>query len=71
MSDQLLDLYAALGDLMNGTEGTYKSALIGKLSMKVSDYYKSALAAANSTDHPSSGFFPPVSIPLFLANRLN
>jgi hypothetical protein len=29
--------------------------------MKVSDYYKSALAAANSTDFPSAGFFPPVS----------
>lgn len=42
-------------------EGTYKNGLIGKLSMKVSDYYKSALAAANSTDYPSSGFFPPVS----------
>jgi programmed cell death 6-interacting protein len=28
--------------------------------MKVSDYYKSALAAANSTDYPSAGFLPPV-----------
>jgi programmed cell death 6-interacting protein len=42
-------------------EGSYKNGLIGKLSMKVSDYYKSALAAANSTDFPSAGFFPPVS----------
>jgi len=41
-------------------EGSYKSSLIGKLSMKVSEYYKSALTAANSTDFPSAGFFPPV-----------
>jgi len=43
-------------------EGSYKNGLIGKLSMKVSDYYKSALAAANSTDFPSAGFFPPVRL---------
>jgi hypothetical protein len=45
----------------NEIEGSYKDGLIGKLSMKVSEYYKSALAAANSTDFPSAGFFPPVS----------
>ncbi|WRT68722.1 pH-response regulator protein palA/RIM20 [Kwoniella shivajii] len=40
-------------------QGTYKNGLIGKLSMKVSDYYKSALSSMNGTDYPSSSFFPP------------
>lgn len=51
-------------NLADRLEGSYKNGLIGKLSMKVSDYYKSALAAANSTDFPSAGFFPPVSLSL-------
>ncbi|KAK4690084.1 hypothetical protein P7C73_g49, partial [Tremellales sp. Uapishka_1] len=40
-------------------QGSYKNGLIGKLSMKVSEYYKSALTSANSTPYPSAGFFPP------------
>ncbi|WWD19366.1 pH-response regulator protein palA/RIM20 [Kwoniella shandongensis] len=39
-------------------QGTYKNSLIGKLSMKVSEYYKAALASMNGTDYPSSSFFP-------------
>ncbi|ORX38229.1 BRO1-like domain-domain-containing protein [Kockovaella imperatae] len=39
-------------------QGTYKNAVIGKLSMKVSDYYKAALASANDSNGPSIGFFP-------------
>ncbi|WVW85259.1 pH-response regulator protein palA/RIM20 [Kwoniella bestiolae CBS 10118] len=39
-------------------QGTYKNGLIGKLSMKVSEYYKSALSSMNGTDYPSSSFFP-------------
>ena len=50
----------SLTDKADKIEGSYKSSLIGKLSMKVSEYYKSALTAANSTDFPSAGFFPPV-----------
>lgn len=44
------------------TEGTYKNGLIGKLSMKVSEYYKAALASMNGTDYPSSSYFPLVSL---------
>ncbi|ORY32117.1 BRO1-like domain-domain-containing protein [Naematelia encephala] len=39
-------------------QGSYKNAVIGKLSMKVSEYYKASLASANGTDIPSAGFFP-------------
>ncbi|WVR09313.1 pH-response regulator protein palA/RIM20 [Kwoniella sp. DSM 27419] len=39
-------------------QGSYKNGLIGKLSMKVSDYYKASLASMNGTDYPSSSFFP-------------
>ncbi|WWC90377.1 pH-response regulator protein palA/RIM20 [Kwoniella dendrophila CBS 6074] len=39
-------------------QGTYKNGLIGKLSMKVSEYYKAALTSMNGTDYPSSSFFP-------------
>ncbi|OWZ77273.1 pH-response regulator protein palA/RIM20 [Cryptococcus neoformans Bt85] len=39
-------------------QGTYKNGLIGKLSMKVSEYYKAALASMNGTDYPSSSYFP-------------
>ncbi|RSH85698.1 pH-response regulator protein palA/rim20 [Saitozyma podzolica] len=39
-------------------QGTYKNGVIAKLSMKVSEYYKSALTAANGTNTPSAGFFP-------------
>lgn len=33
---------------------------MAKLSMKVSEYYKSATASANSAEYPSSAFFPVV-----------
>jgi hypothetical protein len=57
----LRESLSLIHELADKSEGSYKNGLIGKLSMKVSDYYKSALAAANSTDFPSAGFFPPVS----------
>lgn len=43
-------------------EGSYKNGLIGKLSMKVAEYYKSALSTANGSDYPSASFFPPVRV---------
>ncbi|KAL7422504.1 pH-response regulator protein palA/rim20 [Cryptotrichosporon argae] len=43
-------------------QGKYKHGVIAKLSMKVSEYYKAALAAANGTDTPTTGYFPPVWI---------
>ncbi|KAK6911000.1 pH-response regulator protein palA/RIM20 [Kwoniella mangroviensis CBS 8507] len=39
-------------------QGTYKNGLIGKLSMKVSEYYKAAFTSMNGTDYPSSSSFP-------------
>ncbi|WVQ79570.1 pH-response regulator protein palA/RIM20 [Cryptococcus sp. DSM 104549] len=39
-------------------QGTYKNALIGKLSMKVAEYYKAAFTSMNGTDYPSAAFFP-------------
>ncbi|WWC71251.1 pH-response regulator protein palA/RIM20 [Kwoniella pini CBS 10737] len=39
-------------------QGSYKNGLIGKLSMKVSEYYKAALSSMNGTDYPSSSSFP-------------
>ncbi|EIW68315.1 hypothetical protein TREMEDRAFT_63488 [Tremella mesenterica DSM 1558] len=39
-------------------QGTYKNSLIGKLSMKVSEYYGSALSAANAVEYPSAAYFP-------------
>ena len=35
----------------------------GPANVKVSEYYKSALAAANSATSPSAGFFPQVRPP--------
>ena len=43
------------------SEGTYKNALIAKLSMKVSEYYKAALTSANAPELPTAIYFPPVS----------
>ncbi|WVO14605.1 pH-response regulator protein palA/RIM20 [Cryptococcus depauperatus] len=43
-------------------QGTYKNGLIGKLSMKVSEYYKAALNSMNGTDYPSSSYFPSIWI---------
>ena len=42
------------------TEGSYKDPIVAKLSMKVSEYYKSATASANSAEYPSAAFFPVV-----------
>lgn len=39
-------------------EGSYRNSVIAKLSMKVSEYYKSALKAANSIDPSSASYFP-------------
>lgn len=39
-------------------EGSYRNSVVAKLSMKVSEYYKSALKAANSIEPPSASFFP-------------
>jgi len=50
----------------NATGGSYKNALIAKLSMQVSEYYQSALKAANSMDYPSASYFSPVSLLLYL-----
>jgi programmed cell death 6-interacting protein len=66
----LRELPSFILHLADEQEGSYKNGLIGKLSMKVSDYYKSALAAANSTDSPSAGFFPPVSSPFPFSDLL-
>lgn len=44
-------------------EGKYKNGLIAKLSMKVADYYKEALKAANGMDFPAASYFPQVSSP--------
>ncbi|WOO78376.1 pH-response regulator protein palA/RIM20 [Vanrija pseudolonga] len=39
-------------------QGSYKNTIIAKLSMKVSDYYKSSLAASTGMDIPSQSYFP-------------
>ncbi|OCF35794.1 pH-response regulator protein palA/RIM20 [Kwoniella heveanensis BCC8398] len=39
-------------------QGSYKNGLIGKLSMKVSEYYKNSLSSMNGSDYPSASFFP-------------
>ncbi|GMK55878.1 hypothetical protein CspeluHIS016_0209340 [Cutaneotrichosporon spelunceum] len=39
-------------------QGSYKNALVAKLSMKVSEYYRSSLKAANGMDFPSASNFP-------------
>lgn len=42
-------------------EGSYKNGIVGRLAMKVADYYGNAVKEANEGIGSAAGFFPQVS----------